>query len=915
MSDFIDLRLEPSLWLLGDWSLRWAVLIAALAIWFALGPPRQASLRLAACRLVLLAGLALPLVPRWWGHQLLPARWVVAAEELPTESLMTESPDPAIRPSKIPPKAASIRVRPQPIAVAERGRSEVPATESTLIAPTPAAEPLGLLRVILLTAAALWFVGACFQLIRLIAGAIYLSRLRRGAQRPRLQAQELFDRCRDEIGLRRSVRLGIHPALAAPVFVGSRRAWVLVPTDWERLAPDAQRAVLWHELAHVARRDDWAKFAEEIVRAVFFFHPLVHWLLNRIDAYREQVCDTAAVQRGIAGRMLAQILIDFSRRSASPGQPDLALRPALPFFRRPTVRNRIRELLEEATVGRWSAPLARRQFVGLAAIAIATGIALGGFGPHAEGSHVDTAPPIDAGSESPPPAAPATASEKSPPTTSGTAAAKTLERIRTNWRARRERMRSVYVSWENRLFVGQAAEDRAKGKLTLQQADRRSSQSSYWSEGSELFRLDSAPLAGLQPRGDVVPTKTHSVINGLTELRVEDPGDAGGVPICTLSRRRDQRAWRAWTPRSLLLAFRPLDAIVLNYSWKAFRLVSDDAVIDGLHCAEIQITNDRGNLLENFWVDPARDDIVVAYEFQRTASRPDNRHNSRRTSIRYGHDRDNGWVLAGWTSNDVWELSENTVVKYAINERFPEDTFTLNVAPAIVFNKRTLERYRVAKDGTKADIVQFDSPKSLEIENLLESTSDFRIEPQTLKDALDFIAARYQIPIVVFPADYEAAGIKPAIEVGPLPRGLSVSDLLKRLLSKCPKSVGFRIEDEVLKISTKFAGQGAIPAKPAAAPQRVEGPQARRIQAALESPIDFNIEPQSLKDALDFIGARYQFFIETDSTVPLTTNVHFSAPGIRLNSLLALLLEQCPKPVGFKIDGDALKIYTQAVTP
>ena len=52
-----------------------------------------------------------------------------------------------------------------------------------------------------------------------------------------------------------------------------------------------------------------------------------------------------------------QILVDFSRRKAEPGEAGGALRPALPFFRRRTVKNRIRELLEEASVERWSAPL------------------------------------------------------------------------------------------------------------------------------------------------------------------------------------------------------------------------------------------------------------------------------------------------------------------------------------------------------------------------------------------------------------------------------------------------------------------------------------------------------------------------------------------------------------------------------
>jgi beta-lactamase regulating signal transducer with metallopeptidase domain len=388
MSEFIDVRLEPSLWLLGDWSLRWGVLIAGLAAWFALRPPRRAALRLAACQLVLVAGLALPLVPHWWGSKLLPARSVTTADEVATDRLAADSPDPKFRPPIAQRTILTAASSHRPVTSADHNVSEIPVMEPSSITPgpVPAGESLGALRISLLILATFWAVGVCFQSIRLIAAAIWLSRLRRSVHAPRLESQELFDRCREEIGLRRPVCLGIHPALTTPVFLGGWRASVLVPADWEQLPTEAQRAVLWHELAHAARRDDVAKLAEESIRAVFFFHPLVHWLLNRVDCYREQVCDAAAVQRGAPGRMLAQILVDFSRRNLVPPQRHAALHPGLPFFRRRTVRNRIRELLADQTLARWASPLLRSQFVGLALVAASAGIALGGLGLQAADS-------------------------------------------------------------------------------------------------------------------------------------------------------------------------------------------------------------------------------------------------------------------------------------------------------------------------------------------------------------------------------------------------------------------------------------------------------------------------------------------------------------------------------------------------
>jgi hypothetical protein len=80
-------------------------------------------------------------------------------------------------------------------------------------------------------------------------------------------------------------------------------------------------------------------------------------------------------------------------------------------------------------------------------------------------------------------------------------------------------------------------------------------------------------------------------------------------------------------------------------------------------------------------------------------------------------------------------------------------------------------------------------------------------------------------------------------------------------------------------------------------------------------PVDFAIEPQSLKDALDFVAGRYQIKIVIDRTVASTTDVHFSAPGIKLRSLLSILMEQLPKATGFKIEDDALKFYSEVAAP
>ena len=79
--------------------------------------------------------------------------------------------------------------------------------------------------------------------------------------------------------------------IRSPVTFGVQRPVVLLPSRFGELATDVQRAVICHELLHVQRRDWLFTIAEEVVRAVLWFHPAIWWLISQIQLTREQVVD------------------------------------------------------------------------------------------------------------------------------------------------------------------------------------------------------------------------------------------------------------------------------------------------------------------------------------------------------------------------------------------------------------------------------------------------------------------------------------------------------------------------------------------------------------------------------------------------------------------------------------------------
>src|SRR4029453_14532386 len=111
---------------------------------------------------------------------------------------------------------------------------------------------------------------------------------------------------------------------------------LLPPGRGDDLTAEARRAVPCHELLHVARRDWLWIVLEAYVRALFWFHPAVWWLIDRVQLLREQVIDELVVAHTSSRREYMQALMLF----ADSFRPT-ALSSA--FLRRRHLKSRLRE--------------------------------------------------------------------------------------------------------------------------------------------------------------------------------------------------------------------------------------------------------------------------------------------------------------------------------------------------------------------------------------------------------------------------------------------------------------------------------------------------------------------------------------------------------------------------------------------
>ena len=101
----------------------------------------------------------------------------------------------------------------------------------------------------------------------------------------------------NQIGLPRAPRACVVTARVSPfVWAFARSPVVVLPRDLIKgLSPEERRAVVAHELAHLARRDHVVRWLELIVATVHWWNPAAWWIRRRLHEVEELCCDARAV--------------------------------------------------------------------------------------------------------------------------------------------------------------------------------------------------------------------------------------------------------------------------------------------------------------------------------------------------------------------------------------------------------------------------------------------------------------------------------------------------------------------------------------------------------------------------------------------------------------------------------------------
>ena len=197
--------------------------------------------------------------------------------------------------------------------------------------------------------------GVLFVLARLLWGLRETHRLTRTAT-PLHGYRELWKQCCEQVGVSPAAcTLAVSEEIAVPMTVGVFPPLVLLPPAVLEGAADSDlRAVLTHELVHVAQRDFAWNFALGLLALPVAWHPLVRLVQQRLAESRELACDAVAADLLATRLGYARSLVHLASLLAPVSSPRANLH-AVGFFDGRTFERRIMTLtrqLHPPTLGR-----------------------------------------------------------------------------------------------------------------------------------------------------------------------------------------------------------------------------------------------------------------------------------------------------------------------------------------------------------------------------------------------------------------------------------------------------------------------------------------------------------------------------------------------------------------------------------
>ena len=202
------------------------------------------------------------------------------------------------------------------------------------------------LKLLYLVVAGILFVSCILMICQLIKYMQFRRICRETASElPRQDWEEQFFQIREQLGIRRKVKLVCSRSCQSPMAFGVIFPVVVFPKSglddpWQR------EYMMKHELTHIKNGDLFFRFLALIATAIHWFNPVVYFLYFELTAVSEMVCDRSVLECSDDGmrRSYSNLVLDYA------ADRDYGCFPAIGFADKWNMKRRILEMKKDRKV-------------------------------------------------------------------------------------------------------------------------------------------------------------------------------------------------------------------------------------------------------------------------------------------------------------------------------------------------------------------------------------------------------------------------------------------------------------------------------------------------------------------------------------------------------------------------------------
>lgn len=142
-----------------------------------------------------------------------------------------------------------------------------------------------------------WFIGALLILTRmLVTHWRFTRKINRLPISTDLRLLRLWNTCCQQVYFRRSVPVIVTDDISQPSVMGALHPKLLLPTDLTELSDSQLELIMFHELAHLKRRDLWVNWFLFGLKLFHWWNPLYWLAATRYSSLREQSRDAMVLR-------------------------------------------------------------------------------------------------------------------------------------------------------------------------------------------------------------------------------------------------------------------------------------------------------------------------------------------------------------------------------------------------------------------------------------------------------------------------------------------------------------------------------------------------------------------------------------------------------------------------------------------